>query len=234
MNTNTPWLYIQGNHDNIPESQLGQLFNKSEKRIFNNIIFGDTIGSYGYYDDIIHHIRTIFLNTSEPCHCYNISMTQLKWLINILTNTSSEYSIVITSHLCVDKIGRWNSYPDDAKSDTFDTLRSLLEDFVSRKSGKNIATDITWDFTSSKSKLVCVFSGDSHFNNYVKRNGVNYIVRQGYGSIQSTEIAAGGTYDSFNWDEQCCFDILAIKSDGNAKVFRIGVGGVVRDLDFTY
>lgn len=63
---------------------------------------------------------------------------------------------------------------------------------------------------------------------------VNYIVRQGYGGISESEMPKGASRDDFNWEVICNFDILAIKQNCSARIFRIGVGGVNRDLEFTY
>lgn len=57
---------------------------------------------------------------------------------------------------------------------------------------------------------------------------VNYIVRQGYGEISESEMPEGSSRDNFSWDSICNFDVLAIKQDGNAKIFRIVV------MDYLY
>lgn len=239
MHTNSPWLFTKGNHEKIEENgissdkKLGEIFNKSEKRIFDNIILSSN-SDYGYIDK--NNIRTIFLNTSENItHSgYSISTNQLQWLINTISNTPSDSNIVIVSHLCIDKIGRWNSYPNDADGENFDALREIFKSLANHTAGSNSSLHLQWDFKSLNSKLVCCLSGDSHFNNYIKHNGVNYIVRQGYGHISSDDIATGGTFDNFDWTKQCLFDVLAVKENGNAKLFRIGVGGSDRDILFTY
>ena len=135
----------------------------------------------------------------------------------------------------MDSIGRWGSYPTDADGVGFDTFRSIMSSFVAKTSGTNTSTNISWNFTNiSNSKLICNLSGDSHFNNYIKRNGVNFLVRQGYGDISDSDIPAGGTKDIFDYNNQCLFDILVIKSSSVAKIFRIGAGDSSRDLEFTF
>ena len=68
----------------------------------------------------------------------------------------------------------------------------------------------------------------------MKEGGVNYIVRQGYGYVSDAQMPSGATRDSFNYNTQCLFDVLAVKGNGNAKVFRIGAGGSARDLAITF
>lgn len=242
MNTTSPWVFTRGNHDIIgssgvaSESTYSEIFNKASRRtVGSNKINLSGNGSYGYIDDEYTKTRLIFINTSDSLSVgYGIGVTQLNWLVNILKNTKDEYKIIVASHLCLDEIGRWNSYPGDASANGFIAARAIFKDFVGHRSGSNSAVNITWDFSSVKAKLVCVISGDSHFNNYIKRDGVNYIVRQGYGGISSSEIPTGGTVDAFSWDEICNFDVLAARNDGIAKIFRIGIGGAGRDLEFTY
>lgn len=242
MNTTSPWIFTRGNHDIIggsgvaSESVYSEIFNKASRRtVGSNKINLSGNGSYGYIDDEYTKTRLIFINTSDSLSVgYGMGAAQLNWLVGILKNTKDEYKIIVASHLCLDEIGRWNSYPGDASADGFIAARAIFKDFVGHRNGSNSAVNITWDFSSVKAKLVCVISGDSHFNNYIKRDGVNYIVRQGYGGISSSEIPTGGTVDPFSWDEICNFDVLAAKNNGIAKIFRIGIGGVDRDLEFTY
>lgn len=240
MSANSLWVFCKGNHDygtaRISNKIIDNAFNVPYYRRFQERLHGEELG-YGYTDDVVNKVRYIYLNTSEGnTGAYTMSVTQVTWLISTLTNTPNEYSIVVLSHLCIDNIGRWNSYPNDANANCFRALRSIFSDFVAKTSGSNASLNISWDFTNvdSSIKLVCVLAGDSHFDNYIKRNGVNYIVRQGYGSISATEMPDGAVHTDFNTSEQCLFDVLAVKNNGNAKVFRIGAGGVGRDLTFTY
>lgn len=242
MSTNSPWIFLKGNHEKIEENGIssnnvyGNIFNKASRRVFPQLSLSQD-GNYGYLDDSNTMTRVILLNTTdiESGTGYRVSITQLQWLINTINGTPDNYKIIVTSHLCIDDIGRWKSYPNDAAGDNFDTLRSILSGIANHTRGSNSATNLSWDFTKKLNvKLVCSMAGDSHFNNYIKRDGVNYIVRQGYGGIDNSEVPEGGTLDSFNWESVCNFDVLAVKQDGNAKVFRIGIGGESRDLAFTF
>lgn len=242
MSSNSPWIFTKGNHERIEangiisENIYGEIFNKATRRNYPQLVLSSN-GSYGYIDDVNTKIRTIILNTSDISTGagYKISVEQLQWLIEAINNTSNGYKIVVVSHLCVDDIGRWASYPTDASGSEFDTLRSILNSIANHTNGSNSSTGLSWDFTNKTSvKLVCSLAGDSHFNNYIKRDGVNYIVRQGYGGISESEMPEGSSRDNFSWDSICNFDVLAVKQNGNAKVFRIGIGGESRDLAFTF
>ena len=105
---------------------------------------------------------------------------------------------------------------------------------LSKSQGSNSVLNLSWNFAGATGRLVCSLAGDSHFNNSVKRNGVNYIVRQGYGNVDDSEMPSGATKDTFNTDDNVLFDILAIKSNGKAKIFRIGAGGEARDYEFSF
>ena len=240
MSANSLWVFCKGNHDygtaHISNKIIDNAFNAPYCRRFQERIHREELG-YGYTDDIVNKVRYIYLNTSEGnTSAYTMSVTQVTWLISTLINTPNEYSVVVLSHLCIDDIGRWNSYPNDASAYCFIALKSIFSDFVAKTSGSNASLSISWDFTNvdSSIKLACVLAGDSHFDNYIKRNGVNYIVRQGYGYVSAAEMPSGAIHTDFNTAEQCLFDVLAIKNNGNAKVFRIGAGGAERDLAFTY
>lgn len=240
MYANSPWIFTKGNHEKVEnngissDKKFGEIFNKSEKRIFDNIILSPN-GDYGYIDN--SNIRTIFLNTSENATLsgFAISTNQLQWLINTINSTPENCNIVIVSHVCVDEIGRWSNYPNDVSSENFNALREIYKSLANHTSGINENLNLHWDFSKNiNSKLVCCLSGDSHFNNYIKRDGVNYIVRQGYAAAPADVMPIGATIDNFDWTRQCLFDVLAVKADGSAGIFRIGAGGKTRDVLFTY
>lgn len=239
MKQSTPWVFVKGNHDygralHLSDGQLSTVFNQPFAKHYPNM--HETGKCYGYIDLDFSKVKVIYLNTSENVGGYSIGSTQLSWLASTLANVQNGWNVVILSHLCVDNCGRWASYPGDASGAGFDTLRSILSAFVSKTAGSNSSTQVSWDFTSvpASCKLVCSFAGDSHFNNSATTNGVNYIVRQGYGGISASEIPSGGTRDEFDYNSQVLFDVLCIKSSGAAKVFRIGAGDSTRDLEFTF
>jgi len=240
MKQQVPWVYMKGNHDTgigitLSDDKLSTIFEQPFAKQCSRI--HESGKCYGYVDLDYSKVRAIYLNTSDSAsNAYAISATQLNWLVSTLASMQADWNVVILSHLCVDDCGRWASYPGDASGAYFDTLRSVLAAFVAKTNGSNATTGVSWDFRSvpASSKLVCSFAGDSHFNNTAVTNNVRYVVRQGYGGISSSEIPSGGTVDSFDYTSQVLFDVLCIKSSGNAKVFRIGAGGDTRDLAFTF
>jgi hypothetical protein len=246
MDADLPFLFTKGNHDyngyalsTQKNSLWATIFLEPLKRKFKNITIknNETNGGYGYIDDDNAKIRTYFLNTSdinEPT--YSMSTIQLQFIADSLAGLLADWKVIILNHLCVDSCGEWTSYPNETSSDDFDTFRSIMSDFVSKSNGTNIVTGVTWAFSTvpASCKLICNFAGDSHFDNNATTNGVNYILRQGYGNIPPSEIAPGGVFTEFDAENQILFDIIAVKLNGNAKIFRIGAGGSSRDLSFSY
>ena len=233
MNCTSPWLFCKGNHERLRTmSELGNVFMKPSRRQFPNIVFGDNNGLYGYIDDEISKVRTVYLNTSDTDSqsSYAISDEQIVWLGNTLFSTNDDYKVVILTHLCPKQIGEWTDYPGDWE--TASNLVKVIEGFAQRLSVFHAG--VTWNYSNKLAKIVCVLSGDSHFNNFTKDNGVNYIVRQGYGGISEESKPEGATSDNFSYTTQCLFDILVIKDNSIAKVFRIGAGGEARDLEITF
>lgn len=239
MNTTCPWIFCKGNHERHRTSaDIGACFNKPSKRLYQRVILGSSDGCYGYVDDEFNNVRTYFLNTTDAAvdtH-YGMSATQLQWLADSLAQVVADRRVVVTTHCDPDQSGAWVSEPTIRTQTWAVAIRALLAAFVAKTAGTDGTLGVTWDFTSSPAtaKLVCVLAGDSHFNNYAVTDGVNYIVRQGYGGVSDSEMPSGATKDTFNYNSQCLFDVLAVKANGTAKVFRIGAGGSTRDLAFTY
>lgn len=233
MHADSPWLYCKGNHERlIQQSVLGNIFMKPEQRKYPQITFGDSTCLYGYHDDLKNKVRTVYLNLSDNddgIH-YKISDNQIIWVGDMLENIEDGYKIIFTTHLCPNKIGEWVTYPGDYN--TASNLISVIESFVNRTS-KTYAGK-TWNFTNKKAKVVCILSGDSHFNNQTKTNGINYIVRQGYGGCSVDNMSPNATRDNFSMETMCLFDVLVIKDESTAKIFRIGAGGETRDYEFNF
>lgn len=233
-----PWIFLKGNHERLENGivanngMYGNIFNRSLAKNKNNITLSED-GCYGYIDDVRTKTRFIFLNTSDTGYYYGLSNTQLQFVIDSIASAADGTKIIVGTHFCIDDIGRWNSYPDSCVGGA--TLANILKSLANHTAGSAADKGLSWDFSSKTNvKLVCSIAGDSHFNNYVKRDGVNYIVRQGYGGVSDSEMPNGSTKDSFTWNSICNFDVLAVKSNGEAKVFRIGIGGEARDVEFTY
>lgn len=231
MDATSPWIFCKGNHECVIETSiLSNCFTRPLAKQYD-VTFGDTKSSYGYMDS--HNTRLIFLNTSDAnvgIH-YNMSKEQLQWLVNCLKSVEQGYKVIIVSHLMPHIIGAWKSDGTSiVNMPCFIALRGIIEAYASKTSGRNDNIGVTWDFSQSKGSFVCILSGDSHFNNYIKQNGVNYIVRQGFGGVGVSDMADGSTRADV---EDICCDVLAVKQNGSAKIFRIGAGGAEYDLAIT-
>ena len=233
-----PWIFLKGNHERLENGivanngMYGSIFNRPLAKNKNNITLSED-GCYGYIDDVRTKTRFIFTNSSDTGYYYGFTNAQLQFVIDSIMSAADGYKIIVGSHYCIDEIGRWTSYPDECVGSS--AMRAILKSAANHTAGSAADKGLSWDFSSKTNvKLVCSIAGDSHFNNYVKRDGVNYIVRQGYGGVSDSEMPDGATKDSFTWNSICNFDVLAVKSNGEAKVFRIGIGGEARDVKFTY
>lgn len=237
MQSVSPWVLCKGNHDygtqKISQQTIGNIFNIATQRQ-HNIVLGSKDGGYGYYDDPNNKVRTFFLNTSDgDTGAYTMSAQQLSWFIAKLGETAEGWRVVVLTHFCpVESLGKWASSTNTSYSAAqFVSLRGILSSFVAKTSGSNSSLGLTWNFGSAKASLVCVLSGDSHFNNMGVVDGVRYIIRQGYGGASASDIPSGGSFDSFSVTNSCLFDVLVV-SESKAGIFRIGAGGQTRDVTF--
>ena len=247
MGNSSHWIFCKGNHDNdvaqLHVSAVSSAINTAYKRQFfcsstteNNTENTD----FGCVKNTNMGSVYIYLNTTDDTipgrSTYFVGKAQLLWLINTLKSVPAQTRVVICMHRCPEHFADWNSYASDIIGDSWDAIRAIFPAFVSKSSGSNSNLNISWDFRNSpaSAKLVCVLCGDSHFNAFQKIKGVNYIVRQGYGGVAASEMPASAVKDDFDYNKQCLLDILAIKSNGTAKMFRIGAGGESRDLTISY
>lgn len=234
-NFNVPYFLLKGNHDfhkSITDNELttclNEYFLKNIKHDIGEIKVNDyDAGGYGFYIDKKTDTKLIFINTSESYRNYDLSKTQLEYLITQLENTK-EKNVVIFSHYCPNVCGGWARYPV-TDTDTMATLKLVLKDFASKNNGTNCG--LKWDFRNNKSNFLIHLSGDSHFTNLTREPGYLITCRQGYGGILPIDIQVGGHFDEFDVDELCNFDILAINKNNKAKLFRVGAGENDRDID---
>lgn len=236
MEYDIPVFYCKGNHDIKPSIIDNHRLNlKLNKNFINNPsnnkeIILDPVngGGYGFFIDKKTDTLVLMLNTSENIRGFTLSSAQLKYIINVLQNVKNK-NVIIVSHVCINKCGSWTSYGQDIKARCFDVLRGIERDFALKRKGA--IDEYAWDFTNSKSRLVCHICGDSHFNNFASDDGYPIAVRQGYGGVDPYEMAKGSTKDPFDENEECNFDILVINSDNEAKIFRVGAGEEIRDIE---
>ena len=237
------WIYTPGNHDwdggagrHFNSQFLSDAFQKPSERYSQgnlHIVEGKT---YGYYDIPGKHVRIIFLNSegTETLgeNYYTFDNEQLEWLTGILKNTSEGTDIVMLSHYMPHPIGRWMSVKD-AKRPTCEVLCHLLADFANRRKGGELGLE--WNFKRSKGRLVGLFCGDTHCNQHIKDDGVNYYITQGLGFVDPKQMLPGQTHIDFDLNASLCFDVIAIKlKSKQVRSFRVGAGGKDYDMEFTY
>ena len=233
-----PVLFAVGNHDHsrsrFSSAEFGSAFNvavNNDKGFKLNL--GQT-GDYGYYDMPDKKTRAIFLNTSDDGY-YGYSIEQLNFFVKALETLSAGWTAVVVQHFCIQTvIGHWVSFPD-TKAKRQEIAIKIMEDFVAKKSGE--MEGVKWDFsTGGKRWFAGCLCGDSHFDNYLKSNGVDYIISQGYGGIRDADMIPGAYKTaSFARDKQMLVDFVAIKpAKHEVKFFRIGMGGAERDRGYSY
>lgn len=235
---NIPYFFIKGNHDVKPSIIkdhdlnliLNSYFTKNIKEPKGTIILDkDNGGGYGYYVDKNTNTKVIFLNTCENVRGYDMSINQLRFVIDQLEK-AKEKNIVLIGHYCINKCGAWTRYPVE---DTFGiaALKKIESAFAKKEKGQ--IGSLKFDFTNSKGEILLHLCGDSHFNNQSASDGYLIACRQGYGGIDSIDIPKGATFDNFDKHELCNFDILVITPSGHSKLFRVGAGEKIRDIEIS-
>ena len=221
-NCRMPVIHCIGNHDlYFPETDRafwGSWLKKinQEKAAFTT----GPDGSFGFYDVPGKPCRVFFLNTSDLGKA-GFSEEQLAFLRGHLAELPKDHTAIVLTHICPLTRARWKKYPLTGKSSRFPEL-----------------TEILTGFSAGGGKLAGVFSGDSHFDFFDFEDGVNYFVTQGYGGISpKTELPPQGRVfhqfsekigrcDTFDLDEYCLFDLVAIKLEKREiRIFRAGAGG---------
>ena len=90
-------------------------------------------------------------------------------------------------------------------------------------------------FKQGGGTLVGMFTGDSHTNDHMLYNGVNYYISQGYGWVTPEAVMPGSKHAFFEYTESLCIDVVAVKpATREVKTFRIGAGGPEYDFTFPY
>ena len=233
-----PILFAVGNHDHsrsrYSSAEFGSAFNvtvNQDKGFKLNLC---PTGDYGYYDMPDKKTRAIFLNTSDDGY-YGYSIAQLNFFANALATLSEGWTAVVVQHFCIQiSIGHWKSFPD-TKAKRQEIAIKIMEDFVAAKAGE--MEGVKWNFsTGGKRWLAGCLCGDSHFDNYLKSNGVDYTISQGYGGIRDADMIPGAYKTApFARDKQMLVDFVAIKpAKHEVKLFRIGMGGPERDRGYSY
>ena len=224
------WLYSPGNHDwdagegdYFTEQYLSDFFQKPwEKKAGGNLhlVPGKT---YCWYDIPEKNFRIILLNScgtrTLEGHYYFFDDPQLEWLQNLLGSTPKEMNVLVMSHYMPHKQGRWTTSP--AADYTLVQNEKLMDILSAYKAGGGT--------------LVGMITGDSHTNDYMLYNGVNYYISQGYGWVTPEAMMPGSKHAFFDYLETLCIDVVAVKpATREVKSFRIGAGGQEYDFSFNY
>ena len=237
------WIYAPGNHDwdgggtrHLTSAFLSDMFQKPSERFANGNLHIAPKRAYGYYDIPEKHVRVIFLNSEGTetigDNYYTFDNPQLRWLTELLTDTPEHTDIVVMAHYQPHPIGRWVCVKD-AERPTCEVLCHLLGDFANRRKGGELG--LTWNFRKCKGRLVGLFCGDTHCNQQVCDDGVNYYITQGLGFVDPKEMLPGQTHAHCDYTQSLCCDVIAIKLDSKqVHTFRIGAGGAEYDLEFGY
>lgn len=229
-------LYAKGNHDAnsvyqpISDTEWATRFLIPQARKSESFQYHKT---YSYYDIKRTKTRVIVLNTSDGKEAeksnnfYCLSDEQLNWLVASLQFKEKDWHVVLLTHYCPDKIGEWNGYPSGMINN--DILDAILNGFKNNTSGK--IRNISWNFSKNKSNdFVANFCGDSHFDNYIKHQGINRIITQGYGGVSEPDLPSGAK--KWNRGNDMVIDIVVIKPlQKEFQLFRLGAG---EDRFFTF
>ena len=202
-----PFMALQGNHDGHWDSlsDFGTFFNPPTAKRARGFEFGPTRG-YGYYDLPAKQTRIFFLNTCESGTggWYEIRSEQVDWVRKAVDETPDGWTVAFFSHDCLHRTAGnedWKERPVVKASKGYCDMRTLFETIAA---GRRL-------------KLAGAYCGDSHFNRLHVENGVRYFV---------CDAAFYG-----KGEKRVLVHVAAIKPrTGDAKLFRVGVGGVKGDL----
>lgn len=232
-----PVLFSMGNHDHshgrISSREYGQFLNVGITQAQGHPLTLSPNGDYGYFDMPGKRTRAIFLNSSDEGY-YGYSLAQLRFLIEALSTLPADWTVLSMQHFCIKtSIGHWVSFPN-VKAKRQELAIAILEAFAARTKGS--AEGLQWDFSTLTTQAFAgFFFGDSHFDHYLKENGIDYTISQGYGGIRDQDMIPGAIKTPFSRKTQLLVDVVAVKpSKREVRVFRIGAGGEKRDRGYTY
>lgn len=189
--------------------------------------------TYSYYDISRTKTRVVVLNTTDlenkekSSNAYEMSEEQLNWLASSLVFKEEGWNVVILTHYCANEIGNWNYYP--CVMENTDIFDSIMLAFKRKASGSS--KNVKWDFRKNKSNdLVANFCGDSHFDNFVTKDGIHRIITQGYGGVSEADLPANAK--KWNRGSGLIVDVVVVKPKKKEfRMFRLGAG---EDRFFVY
>lgn len=238
------FLYAPGNHDydggegyHITASELSDIFQKPSMKYANGNLHLFEGNCWSYYDVPEKHCRFIMLNSQVEetigTNTYTFGSTQMNWLSKVLAETPEGTHVIVMSHFMPDDIGR--AVDTKCNKDTTSTVAILemLKAYIHKTKGERAG--ITWDFTHAKGDLVGYITGDSHHNAYIKRDGLNLFIVQGYGRVDHSQLIPEAKRAEINGRKMMTVDVIAVKpATKEVHSFRIGAGGADMDYIFDY
>ena len=223
------WLYTPGNHDwdagegkYFTDNDLHGFFQEPWKEKAGDALHFVPGKTYGWYDVPGKGIRVIFLNSqgtgTQGGSYYIFDDGQMEWFQSLLDSTPADMPVLVTTHYMPHPLGRWTTSPPTAEAlASNERIMGILSAFA------------------AKGTLIGLVTGDSHVNMYTKEGGVNYFISQGYGWVVPDLMMPGTTHAFFDYKENLCIDVLAVKpSKREVHTFRIGAGGEEFDCSFAY
>ena len=226
------WLYSPGNHDwdagegtFNSEQYLSDFFQKpwQEKAGKNlHIVPGHV---WCWYDIPEKNFRIILLNTcgtgTQGGFYYYFDDPQLEWLQGLLADTPKDVNVIVMSHYMPHPMGRWTTSASKPDIHRLDQDQKLME--------------ILSAFKADGGTLVGMITGDSHTNDYICENGVNYFISQGYGWIVPDLMLPTNRHAFYDYKQSLCIDVVAVKpATREVHTFRIGAGVADYDYEFGY
>ena len=224
------WLYSPGNHDwdagegeFNSEEYLSDFFQKPwQEKAGENLHL--TPGKVlCYYDIPEKNFRIILLNAcgtgTREGKYYYFDDPQLEWFQGVLDSTPKDMNVIVMSHYMPHPMGRWTTAP--------------AADYTLVQNEKLMG--ILTAYKQSGGTLVGMITGDTHTNDYVLYNDVNYYISQGYGWVVPDLMLPGARHAFFDYKQTMCVDVIAVKpSTREVRSFRIGAGGKDFDFGFEY
>ncbi len=186
------WLYTPGNHDwdagegeFNSEQYLSDFFQKPWKEKAGDALHLTPGKVWCYYDVPGKDTRVILLNTcgtgTREGKYYYFDDPQLEWLKELLDSTPKDMNVIVMSHYMPHPMGRWTTSPG--------------ADYTIVQNEKLMG--ILSDFKHSGGTMVAMICGDTHTNDYVLYNDVNYYISQGYGWVVPDLMLPGARHAFF-------------------------------------
>ena len=213
-NANSQLYFTTGNHDNHYYS--GGTVRNDLVTICNNILVpkrnltGNKEKFYYYFNDAIHKVRYIVINTAEDTDgtgsAIYVSDTQISWLKSAVQLPSSEWSIVVLSHVGI-------NYSE------------------SNNLSQTLAAKVINVLNETNGTIIGYFGGHMHIDKITEVNGIKNVTLLN----DSCKRSGGGVYDfervAGTESEQAVSVVSINLSNKAVTIHRIGAGN---DMTYSY